>query len=147
MASTAPSPLLPSPTPPRCVPRAIGRISPPPKALHGRREWLLLLTASTASAGIAVPASAADIPLFGLRKKVETLEEAAVEIIKEGEKAVEKEIETAEKEVAAAETEVEKAIAASQVAQAGAVAVAEAAAVLIATSIVNAILGPEARKT
>lgn len=83
-------------------------------------------------------ASAQDIPLFGLRKKLTNVEKEAEEILTEG-------IETAEKEIVTAETEIETVLGLGGLAQAGVVAGAEAVGVVVATSIVNGILGPEAQ--
>lgn len=129
--------------------------------LPTRRQCLLLLTATTALKASEMPSRAQDIPLFGLRKSLRKAEEEAEQIVKEGFEAAdkgivaaEKGIEAAEKEVVvaekgleAAEKEIEAEIRVSAVAQAGAVAGAEVLGVLIATSIVNGILGPEAQKS
>ncbi|KZV25248.1 hypothetical protein F511_29660 [Dorcoceras hygrometricum] len=100
-----------------------------------------------------MPARAQDIPLFGLRKGLRKVEEEAELIVKEGFEAAdkgilaaEKEIQVAEKEVEFAEKEIEEAVRTSNLAQAAAVAVAELLGVVITSSIVNAILGPEAKK-
>lgn len=97
---------------------------------------------------------AQDIPLFGLRKKLEKVEEEAEVVIKEGiesaEKGIEKVergLETAEKGIETAEREIESAVSFGGLAQAGAVAGAEVVGVLVATSVVNGILGPEAQKS
>lgn len=96
-----------------------------------------------------------DIPLFGLRKKLRKAEEEAEVILREGEKALEKGIETAEKgivtaekEIVTAEQEIETVASfgigvAGDLAQAGAVVGAELVGVLLASSVVNGILGPE----
>lgn len=88
------------------------------------------------------PAIAQDIPLFGLRRKVEKAEE----ILKEGIETAEKGVETAEREIEAAEIGIETAVSFDGLAQAGAVAGAEAVGVLVATSVVKGILGPEGGK-
>lgn len=107
------------------------------------------------------PSNAVDIPLFGLRKKLKNAEEEAEEIVKEGFEAAEKGIETvekgmltAEKGIETAEEGIEKAekgietvLGFGGLAQAGVVAGAEVVGIVIATSIVNAILGPEAQKS
>lgn len=90
-------------------------------------------------------ASAQDIPLFGLRKKLENVEKEAEEILTEGIETAEKGIESAETEIATAGTEIETVLGLGGLAQAGVVAGAEAVGVLVATSIVNGILGPEAQ--
>lgn len=129
--------------------------------LPTRRQCLLLLTAATALKASEMPSRAQDIPLFGLRKSLRKAEEEAEQIVKEGFEAAdkgilaaEKGIEAAEKEVVAAEKEIEAAekefeaeLRVSALVQAGTVAGAEVLGVLIATSIVNAILGPEAQKS
>ncbi|XP_076922280.1 uncharacterized protein LOC143584008 [Bidens hawaiensis] len=106
------------------------------------------------------PSMAADIGLFGLRKKLKKAEEEAELIVKEGFESAEKGIEAAERGIEAAEKGIEaaeKGIETAEkeittevefgfgggLAQAGVVVGAEAVGVLIATSIVNGILGPE----
>ncbi|KAG7993831.1 hypothetical protein I3843_01G025900 [Carya illinoinensis] len=127
----------------------------------GRRQLLSLLAASSALTAIERPSNAVDIPLFGLRKKLKNAEEEAEEIVKEGFEAAEKGIETvekgmltAEKGIETAEEGIEKAekgietvLGFGGLAQAGVVAGAEVVGIVIATSIVNAILGPEAQKS
>jgi hypothetical protein len=122
---------------------------------------VFLLTASTALAAKEYPSIAEDIPLFGLRKKLRKAEEEAEEIVKEGfnvaEKGIEsvekgivtaeKGIERAEKGIEAAEKEIETAVSFGGLAQAGVVAGAEVLGILVATSIVNGILGPESQKS
>jgi hypothetical protein len=115
---------------------------------------VFLLTASTALAAKEYPSIAEDIPLFGLRKKLRKAEEEAEEIVKEGFNAAEKGIETvekgivtAEKGVERAEKEIETAVSFGGLAQAGVVAGAEVLGILVATSIVNGILGPESQKS
>ena len=110
-----------------------------------RRRCLVLLT--TALTARELPSRAQDIPLFGLRKKLEKVEEEAEEILKEGFQAAEKGIETAEKGIESAEKEIETAVAFNGLTQAGTVAGAEVVGILVATSVVNAILGPEAQKS
>ncbi|KAL2240287.1 uncharacterized protein LOC105177709 [Sesamum indicum] len=130
-------------------------------ALPTRRHCLLLFTATTALKAMEVPARAQDIPLFGLRKGLRKAEQEAEEIVKEGfevvdkgivaaEKgieAAEKGIEAAENGIQTAEKEIETAVSFGGLAQAGVVAAVEALGVLIATSVVNGILGPEAQKS
>ncbi|KAF2569807.1 hypothetical protein F2Q68_00027303 [Brassica cretica] len=94
------------------------------------------------------------IPLFGIRKKLKKAEEEAVEIVKEGFETAEKGLETAEKGIEAAEKgvetaekEIETAVSYNGLTQAGAVVAAEFVGVLVATSVVNGILGPEAQKS
>ncbi|KAF5738185.1 hypothetical protein HS088_TW13G01080 [Tripterygium wilfordii] len=125
-----------------------------------RRQLVFLLTASTALTAREAPSIAEDIPLFGLRKKLQKTEEAAVEIVKEGFEAAEKGLETAEKGVITiergieaaekgietAEKGVEEAVSFPALAQACVVAGAEVVAVFVATSAVNGILEPS-RKT
>ncbi|CAK7339474.1 unnamed protein product [Dovyalis caffra] len=134
---------------------------PAPISFPNRRHLLFMLTSAPALA-LREPASLAqDIPLFGLRKKLKTAEEKAEELVKEGfetaekgletaEKGivtVEKGIETAEKGIVTAEKEIDEAVSFGGLAQAGAVAGAEVVGVLVASAIVNGILGPEASKT
>ncbi|KMT08553.1 hypothetical protein BVRB_6g138330 [Beta vulgaris subsp. vulgaris] len=111
-----------------------------------RRDYLLY-TATTVLTAVNLPsANAKDIPLFGLRKRLEKAEEKAEELVKEGLETVEKGVETAEKGVVEAEKQIENAAESSGLAQAGLVAGAELLGVLVATSIVNGILGPEPKK-
>ncbi|KAJ1692374.1 hypothetical protein LUZ63_009072 [Rhynchospora breviuscula] len=129
---------------------------------HRRRSLLLFISLPAPFLAITSPSRAADIGLFGIRKRLEKIEEEAVEVVKEseklaadvvkvGEKAVEKKIKTAEKEIesaaAAVAAEAGAAGAGFQIAgdlvQAGAVAGAEAVGVLVGLSVVNGILGPE----
>jgi hypothetical protein len=120
------------------------------------------MLASAPALALREPSSLAqDIPLFGLRKKLKRAEEEAQELVKEGfetaEKGletagkgivtVERGIETAEKEIVTAEKEIEEAVSFGGLAQAGAVAGAEVVGVLVATAIVNGILGPEGSKS
>ncbi|CAK9158716.1 unnamed protein product [Ilex paraguariensis] len=130
-------------------------------ALPNRRQWLFLLTATTALKAVELPSRAQDIPLFGLRKKLKKAEEEAEEIVKAGFETAEKGIEAAEKGIEAAEKglttaekglatagkEIEKEVSFGGLAQAVVVAGAEVVGVLIATSVVNGILGPEAQKS
>ncbi|KAL6956578.1 hypothetical protein U1Q18_040660 [Sarracenia purpurea var. burkii] len=122
---------------------------PPPRttALPGRRQWLLLLTATTTLKAAEWPSRAQDIPIFGLRKKLEKVEEKVEEVIKEGIESAERGIETAEKDIETAEGEIESAVSFGGLAQAGAVAGVEAIGVLVATSVVNGILEPENQKS
>lgn len=99
--------------------------------------------------------------MFGLRKKLKKAEEEAEELVKEGfetaEKGletagkgivtVERGIETAEKEIVTVEKEVVEAVSFGGLAQAGAAVGAEVVGVLVATTIVNGILGPEGSKS
>ncbi|KAL9158058.1 hypothetical protein ABFS82_08G043300 [Erythranthe guttata] len=141
--------------PPHSAPgKAHARQHAPAVVLPTRRQCLLLLTATTALTVSEMPSRAQDIPLFGLRRNLRKAEEQAEEIVKEGFDAAdkgivaaEKGIEAAEKGVVAAEEEIETAVRFSGLAQAGAVVAAEAVGVLIATSVVNGILGPEAQKS
>lgn len=111
------------------------------QALHaGRRNLLFFsLTALPVLTARESSSSAEDIPLFGLRKKLKQAEEEAVDIVIE----VEKKIETAEKRIETSEKEIETAASFGGLAQAGAVAGAELVGLLVATSVVNGILGPE----
>ncbi|KAK1438969.1 hypothetical protein QVD17_04782 [Tagetes erecta] len=125
-----------------------------------RRQLLFLLTATAAVTAMEVPSMAVDIGLFGLRKKLKNAEEEAELIVKEGFDAAEKGIEAAEKGIEAAESGIvaaEKGIETAEreiatevnfglgggLTQAGVVVGAEAVGVLIASSIVNGILGSE----
>ncbi|RYR11001.1 hypothetical protein HN51_068536 [Arachis hypogaea] len=125
----------------------------------GRRQLLLLLTAS---AGLAAKeAVAEDIPLFGIRKSLKRVEEEAEEIVREGFEAADKGLESAEKGletaergleaaekgIETAEREITSAVSFGDLAQAGVVAGAEFLGVLVATAVVNGILGPEAQKS
>ncbi|XAR73929.1 hypothetical protein NMG60_11008062 [Bertholletia excelsa] len=123
-------------------------------ALPGRRQWLVLLTATTALKATEMSARAEDIPLFGLRKKLKKAEEEAEVVVKEGFEAAEKGVEAAEvgiqaaeKGIETAERQIESAVSFGGLAQAGVVAGAEFVGVLVATSVVNGILGPEAQKS
>lgn len=118
----------------------------PPRvsAFPGRRDLLLLSLTWTASAAVATaPAKAEDIGLFGIRKKLKEAERETEEIVKEGFEAAEKGIETAEKGIETAEKEIETVAGFGGLAQAGLVAGAEVVGVVVASSVVNAILGPE----
>lgn len=135
-------------TPSSCKPRATVPVAAFPRA--GRRELLFLLAA--APAALTVRESAAqDIGLFGIRKSLKKAEEQAEEIVKEGFETAERGLETAErgleKGIETAEKEVKSAVGFGGLAQAGAVVGAEAFAVLVATTVVNGILGPEAKRT
>ncbi|CAI9758768.1 unnamed protein product [Fraxinus pennsylvanica] len=130
-------------------------------ALPSRRNCLLLLTATTALNALQKPSNAVDIPLFGLRQGLQKAEKEVKELVKEGfetadkgivaaEKgieAAEKGVEAAEKGIEVAEKEITTAASFGGLAQAGAVAGAEAVGILIATGIVNGIIGPEAKKS
>ncbi|KAL3616451.1 hypothetical protein CASFOL_039841 [Castilleja foliolosa] len=126
-----------------------------PAALPTRRQCLLLLTAATtAFKATEMPSRAQDIPLFGLKRGLRKAEQEAEQIVKEGFEEAEKGIEAAEKGIEAAERgvetaekEIETVLSFGGLAQAGVVAGAEAVGVLIATSVVNGILGPEAQKS
>lgn len=73
--------------------------------------------------------------------------EKGLEAAEKGIVTLEKGIETAEKGIATAEKEIEETVSFSGVAQAGVVAGAEFVGVLVATSVVNGILGPEGSKS
>ena len=126
----------------------------PVVSLPNRRQLLFFLTTTTALTVRESVSNAEDIPLFGLRKKLKSVEEEAVEIVKEGFETAEKGLETAErgivtveKGIETAEKEIESAVSFGALAQAGAVAGAEFLGVVVATTIVNGILGPEAQKS
>ncbi|CAN1188369.1 hypothetical protein LINPERPRIM_LOCUS35344 [Linum perenne] len=123
-------------------------------SLSSRRQMLFLLTAVPALSMKESISRAQDIPLFGLKKKLKKAEEEAEQLVKEGFQTAEKGLETAEKGLQTAEIGLENAergiensLSFGGLAQAGAVAGAEAVAVLVATSVVNGILGPEARNS
>ncbi|KAL8200612.1 hypothetical protein R6Q57_011951 [Mikania cordata] len=137
--------------------------SPPSIRFDGqsRRQLLLLLTATTAVTAMEAPSIAADIGLFGLRKKLKAVEEEAELIVKEGFESAEKGIEAAEITIEAAEKGIEAAekgikTAEMEIAtevdfgfgggltQAGVVVGAEVVGILVGTSIVNGILGSKA---
>ncbi|KAD3640952.1 hypothetical protein E3N88_30175 [Mikania micrantha] len=130
--------------------------SPPSIRFDGqsRRHLLLLLTATTAVTAMEAPSIAADIGLFGLRKKLKAVEEEAELIVKEGFESAEKGIEAAEITIEAAEKGIEAAekgikTAEMEIAtevdfgfgggltQAGVVVGAEVVGILVGTSIVN----------
>lgn len=73
--------------------------------------------------------------------------EKGIENVEKGIENVEKGIETAEKGVEAAEKQIESVGSFGGFAQAGVVAGAEVFGVVIATSIVNGILGPDPQKS
>jgi len=82
------------------------------------------------------------------------VEEEAEEIVKEGFEAADKGLvaaeqglETAEKGLEEAERDIEGAVSFGGLAQAGAVAGAEVFGILVATAVVNGILGAEAQKS
>lgn len=119
-----------------------------------RRNLLFSLTAATVVTGLQPASMAENIPLFGIRKKLKKAEEEAVEIVKEGfetaEKGVdaaERGLEAAERGVETAEKEIVTAVSFNGLTQAGAVVAAEFVGVLVATSVVNGILGPEAQNS
>ncbi|KAI4983029.1 hypothetical protein ZWY2020_023521 [Hordeum vulgare] len=119
-----------------------------------RSAVLLLLSAAGAGSSLAPAANAAgSIGLFGIRKKLERAEEAAVEAAREvGEAAVEaaeaggEAVAEAGKEVAGEGMQLaaEAGLAGDAFVQAGVVAGAEALGVLVGLSVVNGILKPEA---
>ncbi|KAJ0260400.1 F262 [Hirschfeldia incana] len=134
-------------------PRAAHHTNPAPLS-SSRRNLLFSLTAATVVTGLQPASMAETIPLFGIRKKLKKAEEEAVEIVKEGFETAEKGLETAEKGLEAAEKgvetaekEIETAVSYNGLTQAGAVVAAEFVGVLVATSVVNGILGPEAQKS
>ncbi|XP_074276967.1 uncharacterized protein LOC141600621 [Silene latifolia] len=120
-----------------------------PLRISASRRDFLVFTATTSLTAITLPftANAKNIPLFGLRKKLEKAEE----IIEEGIESAEKGLETAEKRVVEAEKEIEAAAEGGgivgRLTQAGIVAAAEVFGVVVATSIVNGILGPEPKRS
>ncbi|XP_031484249.1 uncharacterized protein LOC116253539 [Nymphaea colorata] len=110
-------------------------------ALPTRRQALTMVV-GTGFAGWwrMEPAKAENIPLFGIRKKLEKVEEAV-------EKEAEKVVEAAESEIRMAEEDLQMVVEGggrtADLWQAGAVVGAEVVGVVIATSVVNGILGPE----
>ncbi|XP_010472362.1 PREDICTED: uncharacterized protein LOC104752001 [Camelina sativa] len=139
---------------PRAAPPS--KPAPPTFSLSGasRRNILFSLTAATVVTGLQPASMAEDIPFFGIRKKLKKAEEEAVEIVKEGFETAEKGVDAAEKGLAAAERGVETAekeivtaVSFNGLTQAGAVVAAELVGVLVATSVVNGILGPEGQKS
>ncbi|XP_009630312.1 uncharacterized protein [Nicotiana tomentosiformis] len=125
-----------------------------PVVLPGRRQLISLLTATTALKALEMPSKAEDIGLFGLRKKLKKAEEEAEVLVKEGLEAAdkgivaaEKGLVTAEKGIEAVEEKIESSVSFGGLAQAGAVAGAELVGVLVASTVVNGILGPEAQKS
>lgn len=132
-----------------------------PAVVPGRRQLLLLFTATTALKAAELPSRAQDIGLFGLRKKLKKAEEEAEELVKEGFEAADKGIQAAEKGIEAAgkglvaaekgveavEKGIEGAVGFGALTQAVVVAGAEFVGILVGTSIVNGILGPEAQKS
>ncbi|XP_076900846.1 uncharacterized protein LOC143555108 [Bidens hawaiensis] len=76
---------------------------------HSRRQLLFMLTATTAVTVTNTPSIAADIGLFGLRKKLKKVEEEAELIVKEGFESAEKGIVAAERGIEAADKGIETA--------------------------------------
>lgn len=127
----------------------------------GRRQLLFLLTASTALTAREAVSVAQDIPLFGIRKSLKKVEEEAEEIVREGFEAADKGLataerglekaeqglEAAEKGIVTAEREISSSVNFGGLSQAGVVAGAEVFGVLVASAVVNGILGPEAQKS
>lgn len=133
-----------------------------PKAVvSARRQLLFFLTASTALTARERAFAAQDIPLFGLRKSLKKAEEEAEVIVREGFEAAEKGLETAERGIEtaekgieaaergieSAEKEVSSVVSFGGLEQAGIVAGAEVLGVLVATTLVSSILGPEAQRS
>uniref|UniRef100_A0A7N0RBP5 Uncharacterized protein n=1 Tax=Kalanchoe fedtschenkoi TaxID=63787 RepID=A0A7N0RBP5_KALFE len=111
-------------------------------SLPYRRHFLFLTSGAAATFATGqLTAKAEDIGLFGIRKKIKEVEKEAEEIVEKGVEAAEKGLEAAEEEIESTTTGF------GPFAQAGAVAAAEVLGVLVATSIVNGILGPEAQKS
>ncbi|KNA23960.1 hypothetical protein SOVF_020320 [Spinacia oleracea] len=145
--------------PPRATAAASAHL---PSSSTNRRGHLIftattILTTALNLPSSSSPANAKDIPLFGLRKKLEKAEEQAAELVKEGFESVEKGldsvesgIESAEKGVAAAEQGIENAAESasfSGLTQAGFVGGAEFLGVVIGTSVVNGILSSQPQKS
>ncbi|KVI02639.1 uncharacterized protein LOC112513757 [Cynara cardunculus var. scolymus] len=124
------------------------KAAPPTIQFDGqsRRQLLFLMTATTAVKALEMPSMAEDIGLFGLRKKLKKAEEEAEEIVKEGIESAEKGLEAAERGIETAEKDIATDVSfgiGGGLTQAGVVVGAEVVGVLIATSVVNGILGPE----
>ncbi|KAH7566490.1 hypothetical protein JRO89_XS08G0171400 [Xanthoceras sorbifolium] len=117
------------------------RASKPAPVVETSRRKLLLFSLTVMPVLTARESAcfAQDIPLFGLRKNLRQAEKEAVEFVKEAER----DIETAEKGIEAAEIGIESEVGFGGLAQAGAVAGAEVVGVLVATAVVNGILGPQ----
>ena len=145
-----------------CKARANKPVTALPGAVtSGRRQLLFSLTASAGLTAKEAASVAVDIPLFGIRKSLKRAEEQAEEIVREGFEAADKGLETAEqgletaergletaeKGIETAEREISSVVSFGGLAQAGVVAGAEVLAVLVATAVVNGILGPEAQKS
>ncbi|XP_065873394.1 uncharacterized protein [Euphorbia lathyris] len=129
-------------------------LKPAPTAFSSRRQLIFLLTAAPALTVRESASIAQDIPLFGLRKKLKKVEEETEELVKEGFETAERGIETAEKGIETVEKgierterEIEGAVNFGALAQAGTVAGAEVIGVVVATAVVNGILGPESQKS
>ncbi|CAL4967622.1 unnamed protein product [Urochloa decumbens] len=125
-----------------------------------RRSAVLLLLSAAAPAATALPANAAGIGLFGIRKKLERAEEAAAEAVRDveeaaaeaaavGGEAMKEAVIEAEKEAGEVAGEGLQLVAGAELAgdglvQAAVVAGAEALGVVVGLSVVNGILKPEA---
>nr|AVX27674.1 hypothetical protein [Hymenophyllum caudiculatum] len=120
--------------------------APPPQLGLSRRLALPLLGLSLFLS--SSPALAIDVPLFGIRKRVEQAEKAVVEEVKELVKEGGQLVKGGEKEVGAvagavtafATSPVEPGGSLPPAYQAGAVAAAELVAVLVASSVVNGVV-------
>ncbi|KAL2630584.1 hypothetical protein R1flu_015270 [Riccia fluitans] len=119
-----------------------------------RREVFSFAALSAALLMTSERAEAKDIPLFGIRKKVEQAEKAVEKEVKElekegsallkaGEKELAKDVEGVEKAVSGAIGEIESVSpsAISPALQAGGVIGAELVAVAVASSVVNGLIG------
>lgn len=95
------------------------------------------------------PALAQDIPFFGIKKLKKVEEEVvkeAQELVIEGEKEAEKVAEEVKEIAQDLESEASVVLGPGAAVQAGLVAGAELVGVLVATSVVNSIVGPEPSK-
>eukprot|EP00249_Psilotum_nudum_P034580 c53804_g1_i1 orf=539-1012(-) len=144
--TTTSSSSLPSPPPAKCSSPHHIPLSSPNATLPRRFALGLALSLCLTRSS---PAIARDIPLFGIRKRVEKIEEAVVEevqqLVMEGQEAAqllqegEKELSTVAAAAAASASASVKFNGFSPPIQAGAVVGAELLAVLIASSVVNGL--------
>ncbi|KAK3223477.1 hypothetical protein Dsin_010502 [Dipteronia sinensis] len=147
-ASTVSSISLQTLSPPRAstVSHKAAQSPKPALAIQTNRRKLLFvsMTAMPVLTAMESACFAADIGLFGLRKKVRQAEKLAVKEAAKLVKEAEREIKTAEKKIETAEIEIETGVVGfGGLAQAGVVAGAEVVGLLVATSVVNGILAPQ----
>ncbi|ERN15923.1 hypothetical protein AMTRI_Chr07g76390 [Amborella trichopoda] len=111
-----------------------------------RRQALWVATTLTTAKFGEAAGLAEDIPLFGIRR-LKKVEEEAEELVKEGEKLVEEGLEVVKEDVEKGFGGGSGAInVAADLGQALGVAGAEVVGLVVASSVVNGILGPEAQK-